>query len=528
MAVFLHGCGSPDPADGAAPAPNPTSSPGPTADAVAPSAPASVAATASTSSAISVSWSASTDNVGVTGYRLYRCTGSACTPTTLVASPTGTSHLDSGLATGSSYSYRVTAVDAAGNASAPSARASAATLASGTPPVADTTAPTMPASLTATAASSATINLSWTASTDNIGVSGYRVFRCAGASCTPTQQVATSSATGYADNGLSGSSTYGYRVAAVDAAGNVSPQSAVAVATTTAPLPSNGQDFAVRCTAAGVLKCQGFDSAAAVAPVSHPAPGNYPVRAGTATESPIFDASVKSDGGGSLKFIIPGRSGANNGGQWRQDFGRTFGPGTTFYVQFRQRFSTEMLTVNWGSFGGSFKQVIFHNAAATCADVELTTGNYYDTDVPIMYTECGGRGLYTNNGVPPTLLQQGEYNCAYGSINSTNCYMYTANEWLTFYYKVQIGTWGRPASSIEAWVAREGQPFKKWISLSGFTLNNSTPGQDYNYLTLLPYMTGKDASVDHPTAYTWYDELIVSTQPIAPPLGVSSGSAPTP
>jgi hypothetical protein len=65
-----------------------------------------------------------------------------------------------------------------------------------------------------------------------------------------------------------------------------------------------------------------------------------------------------------------------------------------------------------------------------------------------------------------------------------------------------------------------GQPMKQWINTTGLVLNcNDSPcGTDsYNSVDLLNYMTGKDPTVNHPTAYTWYDELIVSSQPIAAP-----------
>ena len=48
-------------------------------------------------------------------------------------------------------------------------------------------------------------------------------------------------------------------------------------------------------------------------------------------------------------------------------------------------------------------------------------------------------------------------------------------------------------------------------------LKNDHPGHDYDCLTLLTYMTNKDTSKDLPTAFAWYDELIVSSNPIAPP-----------
>src|SRR5256885_788798 len=92
----------------------------------------------------------------------------------------------------------------------------------------DTTPPSVPTGLTASAVSSSQINLSWTASSDNVGVSGYRVFRGG-------TQIATTGATSFANTGLAPSTTYSYTVAAYDAAGNLSAQSSSASATTPAP-----------------------------------------------------------------------------------------------------------------------------------------------------------------------------------------------------------------------------------------------------------------------------------------------------
>ncbi len=90
----------------------------------------------------------------------------------------------------------------------------------------DTTPPSVPTGLSATAVSSTQINLSWTASTDNVGVTGYDVFRNG-------TQVGTTTTTSYQDTGLTADTTYSYTVAAYDAAGNVSAQSTAASATTT-------------------------------------------------------------------------------------------------------------------------------------------------------------------------------------------------------------------------------------------------------------------------------------------------------
>ncbi|WNG49230.1 fibronectin type III domain-containing protein [Archangium minus] len=89
----------------------------------------------------------------------------------------------------------------------------------------DTQAPSTPASLTATAVSSSQINLSWSASTDNVGVSGYDVYRNG-------VLVGSSPSTSYSDTGLTASTVYSYTVRAKDAAGNTSAASNAASATT--------------------------------------------------------------------------------------------------------------------------------------------------------------------------------------------------------------------------------------------------------------------------------------------------------
>lgn len=99
-----------------------------------------------------------------------------------------------------------------------------------TPAVPDITAPTTPSGLTASANSSSRITLAWSPSADAIGVTGYRVYQ------NGVLLAATGNVTTYQVTGLTGSTTYTYRVDAVDAAGNASGQSAPASATT---LPSN-------------------------------------------------------------------------------------------------------------------------------------------------------------------------------------------------------------------------------------------------------------------------------------------------
>jgi chitodextrinase len=202
----------------------------PGGDTTAPTAPGALTATAASGTQLNLSWTASTDNVGVTGYKVERCTGNGCTSFAQIAGVTATSFSDSGLLGGTTYGYRVRATDAAGNLSTYSNTSYGVT--TGT---ADTQAPSAPSGLTATASSSSQIGLTWTASTDNVGVTGYRIERCSGASCTSFAQVGTTSgasATTYTSSGLTASTSYRFRVRATDAAGNLSGYSNI-VSTTT-------------------------------------------------------------------------------------------------------------------------------------------------------------------------------------------------------------------------------------------------------------------------------------------------------
>jgi len=128
-----------------------------------------------------------------------------------------------GLGAGTTYNFRVRSRDAAGN----EAIGASATFRTLTVP--DNEKPSVPTGLTGSAASSSRVNLSWIASTDNIGVAGYQVFR-------DQTQVGTSAGVSYADSGLAPETPYTYTVAAYDAAGNVSGLS-LPFAVTTPPAP---------------------------------------------------------------------------------------------------------------------------------------------------------------------------------------------------------------------------------------------------------------------------------------------------
>jgi fibronectin type 3 domain-containing protein len=196
------------------------------ADTTRPTRPTGLSAAAAGPTRINLAWTASTDNVGVTGYRMERCQGAGCTSWAQIGTPTSNSFSDTGVSASTTYRYRVRATDAAGNLSQYSTIATAST-----PAASDTTPPSAPSALAATA-NGTLINLTWTASTDNVGVTGYRVERCQGAACTTFAEVATPTAATFGDSGLSPATSYSYRVRAVDAANNLSGYTNVASATT--------------------------------------------------------------------------------------------------------------------------------------------------------------------------------------------------------------------------------------------------------------------------------------------------------
>ncbi len=176
-----------------------------------PTAPANVVSTAKTASSVSLSWGASTDNRGVTGYVVYYGGSSLQT--------SGTSATVAGLTANTAYTFTVKAKDAAGNLSAASVPLSVTTSA----PSADTTPPTAPGSLAATAKTASSVTLGWSASTDNVGVTGYVV--------TYGSTSVETAATRLAVTGLSPSTAYTFAVKAKDAAGNLSAAASLTVTT---------------------------------------------------------------------------------------------------------------------------------------------------------------------------------------------------------------------------------------------------------------------------------------------------------
>ncbi|GAA1625229.1 glycoside hydrolase family 18 chitinase [Nonomuraea maheshkhaliensis] len=185
-------------------------------DTTAPSVPGNLRSTGVTNNSVALAWNASTDNVAVTGYEVYR-------GGTLVTTVTGTTYTNTGLNAATSYTFTVRARDAAGNRSGESNSVSATTTGGGG---GDTTAPSVPGNLRSTGVTNNSVALAWNASTDNVAVTGYEVYRGG-------TLVTTVTGTTYTNTGLNAATSYTFTVRARDAAGNRSGESNSVNATTT-------------------------------------------------------------------------------------------------------------------------------------------------------------------------------------------------------------------------------------------------------------------------------------------------------
>ena len=182
------------------------------ADTVAPTSPF-LAASGTTQTSTNLEWNGATDNIAVTRYDVYR-------GTTLIGSTAALNFAVTGLSASTMYSFTVVAKDAAGNSSAASNEIFVMTLA----PVSDVTAPSAP-SLSASGTTANATNLSWSGSTDNIGVTGYDVYE-------NSTLLGSTTSTTFNVTGLSASTNYTFSVKAKDAAGNVSVSSNTVSVTT--------------------------------------------------------------------------------------------------------------------------------------------------------------------------------------------------------------------------------------------------------------------------------------------------------
>jgi hypothetical protein len=304
-----------------------------------------------------------------------------------------------------------------------------------------------------------------------------------------------------------------------------------------------------------VVKCVGFDSAAdfntgagGTAGAYGQNFGIYPVGGTSDYTRATMDTAVKASGNGSLKFTIPPNTGADTSGSWFTNFSSDlsvqFGENSEFFIQWRQRFSPELLATDFTGSNG-WKQVIIGSGDKaggvlyqSCTALEVVLQNTYQRGFAQMYNSCTGstsHGAFEpfeqsfngsdyklqNGRAAPYCLYSQQGTGRFFPPNG-NCFGYASNQWMTFQVRIKTGPRVNDEftqSFVTLWGAREGQPQELLIDWGPYNLTagNAATDQRFGKIWLLPYNTNKSSSQSHPTAYTWYDELIISRNRIADP-----------
>jgi PQQ-dependent dehydrogenase (s-GDH family) len=257
-----------------------------TPDTQAPTAPSGLASSNLTATSLTLNWNTSTDNVAVTGYDVYQ-NGIKIN----IAAVAVTTYNVTGLTQASSYSFYVKAFDAAGNVSANSNTINVTTP--------DTQAPTAPSSLTSSGLTSTSLTLSWTASTDNVGVAGYDVYRNG-----IKINVSGVTTTSYNVTGLTASTAYSFYVKAFDAAGNFSANSNTINVTTPA---------STSCTGTGAINYQRWNTITGTTVASLTSNASYPNSPSVSGTLTSFEIPVNSADNYGMKvygYICPPATGS--------------------------------------------------------------------------------------------------------------------------------------------------------------------------------------------------------------------------
>lgn len=328
---------------------------------------------------------------------------------------------------------------------------------------------------------------------------------------------------------------------------------------------ATSNDFATVCAEASVVKCVAFDTDADFSHGNGGTQGAWGARSGILPPSgtsdysrAIRDTSVAASGASSLRFTIPSNTSADTSGAWfanfSDDLSFQIGEGQEVYVQWRQRFSPEYLSTEYTGIGQplangwkladisagdlagcSLSSATTASCSTSCWDFETVVQNTGQHGIPQMYTNCSGQYPYEPlQGYTSNVTVQNAVGCLYPDYSSPPCVKMYPNEWMTFQVRVKVGHWDQWDSTIQLWVAREGEPSVMVIDCSptatnhctngvdsaasgGWFLHNSDPTYKIGKVWLLPYHTKKDPSQTTPVAYTWYDSLIISKTRIPDP-----------
>jgi len=381
------------------------------------------------------------------------------------------------------------------------------------------TQPTITMSASPTSVTSgATTSLTWSASNAD--------------SCTATGAWTGSKSTSGTQQSSALTTSSTFTLTCANSTGGTATQAvsvAVAAASSPSPTPTSpstgGGDFAARCATAGVVRCYGFEAPSELEARS------LPRRDGVRMMEITGDQ--KASGNYSLKFTIPPLTGADTSGSFflnfADDLSQRFGEGDDLYVQWRQRFSKDMLRAFAG--GNGWKQIIVGagdypgvtNYTCTEQETVVQQDKRIGVGFPAMYHSCGTwEVLEFWDGTQVRMQHQGPPYCYYPNDPQAGCMQYKPDQWMTFQMHIKVKKWNEvKTSTFEMWVNYENGPSVKVFDSAlagGFTYyRTEDPNAFFGKVWFLPYNTNKDPTENHPTAYTWYDDLIISRSRIPDP-----------
>jgi hypothetical protein len=293
---------------------------------------------------------------------------------------------------------------------------------------------------------------------------------------------------------------------------------------------------------------------------------------GVRPETPAFDRDIKASGSGSVRFAVTPRSSASSAGYCQINFtpdnSVQFGEGESFFVQFRVRFSCDLLYTDCDPRSPRFKKDrrafrSKHGTATTFKVSIINGGDDARLDQPVNactyqqlvligapdgsiqgFHSCGWYDGHTfrlrpNRATGKTMVDRqpirkteadpvrGCYNVDPGTglplaAAWHECLLWEADEWMTVTQQVTIGRWADKlkepvrTSNVRVWVARQGQAPHLVIDYDRHLRRPEQPFMRYGKVWLVPHLTSKDPTEDHPVGHMWFDELIVSRAPIAP------------
>jgi hypothetical protein len=257
-------------------------------------------------------------------------------------------------------------------------------------------------------------------------------------------------------------------------------------------------DFKARCDAPGVLKCMGFDTDA----------GLEGKQGGAKV-----DKELKVSGSGSM-FVDIGPSASSAPGNVVVKLGADIKEGSALYLQWRQRFSPSMVSTNLG--GEGFKQIVIYDAQPG-GNVEVAMLNLHYVGYPSFYTAMGASYFEKKLAGGDVTRQWHGDTVICTEKDKSKCMKYQPDQWMTFYYEQHIGKWGQPNSTVKVWWGAENKPLTQFIDISDYTFKSESASSAYRTIWIGPYSLGRSGS-GFAQASTWFDEFIISKEPIKAPL----------